>query len=411
MHDTDLYKKILGINKPWVITQVTIDDATLTIEVVVEIRGEPCCPRCRKACAGYDSRQRKWRHLDSCQYKTLLVADMPRVECAEHGVMQIDAPWADRGSHFTALFECVVIDWLREANQSAVGRQLQLSWHEVDGIMSRAVARGLARREKISPTRIGVDETSFQKRHEYVTVVTNIDNSRVIAVMDGRTEESLSSYLGSLDQAQRTAIAVAAMDMWPAYINAVKQHLPNAKIAFDRFHIAKHLGDAVNAVRKDEHRELLSQGDATLAKTKYVWLQKPSRMKRSRRMLLSQLIYSTLRTARAWALKETASKLWHYISEAWARRAWNEWIGWAMNCKPEPMISAAKMVQKHLDGIINAIVLKTTNALGESMNAKIQKIKSQACGYRNRQRFRDAIMFHLGGLDMYPQKSLAHTKP
>ena len=123
-----------------------------------------------------------------------------------------------------------------------------------------------------------------------MTVVTNIDNSRVIAVMDGRTEESLSDYLGSLDQAQRTAIAVAAIDMWPAYINAVKHHLPNAKIAFDRFHIAKHLGDAVNAVRKDEPRELLAEGDATLAKTKYVWLQKPNKMKRGRRMLLKQLI-------------------------------------------------------------------------------------------------------------------------
>lgn len=76
------------------------------------------------------------------------------------------------------------------------------------------------------------------------------------------------------------------MDMWPAYIKAVKQPLPNAKSAFDRFHIAKHLGDAVNAVRKDEHRELLSKGDATLAKTKFVWLQKPNRMKRGRRMLL-----------------------------------------------------------------------------------------------------------------------------
>ena len=277
--------------------------------------------------------------------------------------------------------------------------------------MSRAVARGLARREKISPTRIGVDETSFQKRHEYVTVVTNIDNSRVIAVMDGRTEESLGSFLGAMDEPRRSAIKVAAMDMWPAYINAVKQHLPNAKIAFDRFHIAKHLGDAVNAVRKDEHRELLAEGDTTLAKTKYVWLQKPNRMKRSRRMLLTQLIYSSLRTARAWALKETASKLWYYVSETWARRAWNEWIGWTKNCKLEPMIRAAQMVQKHLDGIINAIVLKTTNALGESMNAKIQKIKSQACGYRNRQRFRNAIMFHLGGLDLYPQKSLTHTKP
>jgi transposase len=95
----------------------------------------------------------------------------------------------------------MVIQWLKEANFSAVERRMKLSWDEVDGIMSRAVARGPSRREKISLTRIGVDETSFQKRHEYVTVVTNIDNSSVIAVMDGRREESLSNYLGSLDQA------------------------------------------------------------------------------------------------------------------------------------------------------------------------------------------------------------------
>ena len=155
--------------------------------------------------------------------------------------------------------------------------------------------------------------------------------------------------------------------------------------------------------------ELLAEGDATLSKTKFVWLQKPNKMKRSRRLLLTQLIHSSLRTARAWALKETASKLWHYISETWARRAWNEWIGWTMKCKLEPMIRAAAMVQKHLDGIINAILPKTTNALGESMNAKIQKIKSQACGYRNRTRFRNAIMFHLGGHDLYPQTASTHT--
>jgi len=185
--------------------------------------------------------------------------------------------------------------------------------------------------------------------------------------------------------------------------------LPNAKIAFDRFHFAKHLGDAVNAVRKDEHRELLAEGDETLAKTKFAWLQKPKRMKRERRMLLKELINSTLRTARAWALKETASKLWHDVSETRAYRAWNEWIGWAMSCKPEPIIRAAKTVEKHLDGIINAIVLKATNALGESMNVKIQKIKAQACVDRNRARFRNAIMFNLGGLDLYPQTASNQT--
>lgn len=136
-----------------------------------------------------------------------------------------------------------------------------------------------------------------------MTVVTNIDISQVIAVMYGRTEESLGSFLGEMNDHHRAGVTVVAMDMWPAYISAVKQHLPNAKIAFDRFHNAKHLGDAVNAVCNDEHRELLPDGDATLAKTKFVWLPKPIKMERSRRMLLTQLIHSTLRTELAWALR------------------------------------------------------------------------------------------------------------
>jgi transposase len=131
----------------------------------------------------------------------------------------------------------VVIEWFKEANFSAVARRMKLSWERVDGIMSRAVARGLSRREACSPTRIGVDETSCQKRHEYATVVTIIEDSTVIAVMDGRTEESFGSFLGVMDEQHRAAITVAAMNMWPAHLNAVKRHLPNAKIAFDRFHV------------------------------------------------------------------------------------------------------------------------------------------------------------------------------
>jgi len=171
-------------------------------------------------------------------------------------------------------------------------------------------------------------------------------------------------------------------------------------------------GDAVDAVRKDEHRELLAGGDATLAKTKSVWLQKPNRMKRGRRMLLKKLIYSTLRTARAVGVETDGVKVVALHQRSIGRAAHGtSGSAAAMTCKLEPMIRAAKIVQKHLDGIIDAIMLRATNALGESMNAKIQKIKVQASGYRIRQRFRDATMFHLGGLDMYPQQALTHTKP
>lgn len=138
------------------------------------------CPDCGEECHGYDTRERCWRHLYTCQFQTILVAKAPRVECPTHGVGQIRVPWVEEGSRFTAMFECLVIDWLRESNVTAVARLMHLSWDEVHGIMSRAVERGLERRKLTLPTGLGVDETSFQKRHEYVTIVCDRSEGEVL---------------------------------------------------------------------------------------------------------------------------------------------------------------------------------------------------------------------------------------
>ncbi len=409
MRDRDLYTKILGITAPWHVSDVVLDMAAGTVEVFVEHQGQACCPKCGKSCGGYDSRRRRWRHLDTCQFQTFLTAEVPRVECEEHGVVQAAVPWSEPGSRFTALFEAVVIDWLKEASFAAVARRLSLTWDEVDGIMSRAVERGLARRGETEPSRIGLDETSFQKRHEYVTVVTDLDQSRVVAVLDGRTTLDVDRHFAAVREASRAAVKVVAMDMWRPYMEAAAKWLPNARVCFDRFHVARHLGDAVNTVRKQEHRELRSGGDQTLTGTKYVWLENPRTMQPKRRTLLSRLKDVCARTGRAWALKELAGKLWDYVSVGWARKAWSTWIGLAARSKLEPMVKAARLVRTHLEGILNAVVLRATNAPAESMNARIQRIKAMACGYRNRDRFRNAILFHLGGLNLYPKAMSAHT--
>lgn len=409
MRDRDLYAQILGIASPWHVSDVQLDVPAGKVEVIVEHRGQACCPQCGKSCPGYDSRPRRWRHLDTCQLQTVLVAEVPRVECPEHGVVQAPTPWAEPGSRFTALFERVVIDWLREASFSAVARRLGLTWDEVDGIMARAVERGLARRCETSPTRIGLDETSFRKRHEYVTVVTDLDGRRVLSVLDGRTRESVDAHFASIPEDRRESVEVVAMDMWRPYMDAAARWLPNAKVCFDRFHVAKHLGEAVNTVRKEEHRALRAEGDRTLVGTKYLWLENPGSMRPERRSLLSRLRDVCTRTGRAWALKEMASRLWGYVSVGWARKAWLSWAALASRSKLEPMVRAARMVRTHLEGILNAVVLGVTNAAAESMNARIQRIKVMACGYRNRERFRNAILFHLGGLDLYPRPASAHT--
>jgi transposase len=290
---------------------------------------------------------------------------------------------------------------------------LGLSWSEVDSVMKRAVKRGLARRGSIAAKRVGVDETSFQKRHEYVTVVSDPEKGRVLHVADDRKAASLDTYYVQLTPQQLAAIEVVTMDLCGAYIASNKCHVQGAegKIAFDRFHVAALLSKAVDDVRRVEHRKLTTQGDSTLKGTRYAFLSSPSKLGAVLAGALEALKGMALKTSRAWAIKEFASKLWHYTRRGWAKRAWKKWISWASRCRLEPIVKAARTIRDHLEGILNAIEKKANNAGAESINAKIQKIKRMACGFRNRARFRDAIYFHLGGLNLYPALSgITHTK-
>jgi len=414
MQDKQLYATILGIQAPWHVTDVVLKADHQEVEIHVRHDDDvPLrCPQCRAVGPRHDHRERRWRHLDTCQYRTILVAAVPRIECPEHKVVQVGLPWAEPGSRFTALMERLIIDWLLEANTAAVARQMRLTWHEIDGVKQRAVRRGLARRALGEIRRLGVDETAYQKRHEYVTVVSDLERGCVLYVADDRTHASLDGFWPVLSAAQRDALEAIAMDMAPAYIRSAREHVPGAerKICFDRFHVAKMLNDAVNTVRKEEHRELRAEGDSMLAGTKYVWTQNPENMPAARRARFEELRDEALKVGRAWTLKEAARGLWSYVSRAWAAKAWKHWIAWALRSRLAPMRYVAKTIRDMLWGIVNAIVLRVTNARAESLNARIQWIKKQACGYRSRARFKAAIFFHLGGLDLYPRPALAHTK-
>jgi len=411
MNDTSLYATILGVSAPWKVTSVTpaLDEGEIVVRVEAPSSMKLACPECQTRCPRHDHRMRRWRHLPTCQYRTILEVEVPRVSCAEHGVHQVPVPWAEANSAFTALLEALVISWLKEASVSAVAELMDLTWDQVDGIMQRAVRRGLARRRELEPERIGVDETSFQKRHEYVTVVTDLDTKNVLYVADKRTKDSLQGFFDELEPADLLRLKVISMDMWPAYISVVAENVHDAekKICFDKFHVAKYLGDAVDKVRRQEQREQLKTGDRSLVGTKYTWLRNPENMEADSTAFFERMKRVALRTARAWALKEQAMCLWSYASRGWARKAWKAWISWALRSRLEPMKRVARMVRSHLEGIINAIVLKATNAASESINARIQRVKRMACGFRNRERFRSAIYFHLGGLELCP---VTHTR-
>ena len=179
----------------------------------------------------------------------MIHCDVPRVRCPEHGVRQVCVPWAEPGSGFTMLFEALVIDWLRAASISDVARLMRLGWGQIDLIRSRAVERGLRRREELTTKHLAVDEIARRRGHNYMTVISDQQTGAVLEVADGRETESFAGFLRGLSAKQRKAIRTVSMDMWRAYIAAVEQVLGDAdkKICFDPFHVAQQLNRAVDA--------------------------------------------------------------------------------------------------------------------------------------------------------------------
>jgi len=345
-----------------------------------------------------------WRHLDTCQYRTILHAEPPRSNCEKHGPRVVKLLWAEPGSRFTLLFERLAIDWLKAASQKAVAGLLDLSWDEIHGVMERAVARGLARRQAEKLTHVGVDEKAFRKGHQYFTIVNDLDRSRVLYVAEDRKQSSLDGFWPTLTPEQREGIEAFSMDMWDPYIASVRNHLRDAdgKIVFDKFHIASHLGEAVDKVRRQENRILTEEGDTRLVGTKYQWLRRPANFTRAAWTAFKELRDSNLKTARAWALKVSGMALFDYVYEGAARQYFKWWYRWATHSKLSPMIDVAKMLKSRLTNILTYLKHRITNATSESLNAKIQWVKFTARGFRNKQNFKTAIYFHCGGLDLAP---------
>ncbi len=407
MDDKALYAAILGITAPWKVETVDLQLEAGEVHVWVALPPKTrwVCPVCEERAPIHDHKERAWRHLDTCQYRTILHARIPRLDCATHGIKQLEVPWAEAGSRFTALFEALVIDWLGKATIQAVADQLRLTWDQVAGIQERAVRRGLARRVLDPIEYLGVDETSFRRRHRYVTVVIDVKNPRVLDVQENRRRESLDAFWRQWPEAHKQAVVAVSMDMYEPFILSTRAAVPEAEIVFDKFHIAKNLGDAVDRVRRAEHRDLLARGIPWLKKTKYDWLRHPSSFTDEHwQRFLTLLRRTHLKTARAWNLKEAFMAIFEYNDPDRIEERFAHWYQWARRSRLAPFKRLALTLRRHWDSIRSYFTHRITNAAAEMINSKIQKVKTMSRGFRNPQRFRAAILFHCGGLDLYPSQ-------
>ena len=407
MRDTDLYRQLLGLEAPWTVSRVELDVKKHRVDVFAE-HSKPKswpCPECGARCGLHDhDEERTWRHLDSCQFETYLHARLPRVNCTEHGVRQVRVPWAEARSRFTALFERFAIEVMLETSIAGAAKILGLSWDEAHHVMERAVARGLARRAHQVPRLMGIDEKSLAKGHRYATIVCDLEAGHVINLAEGRTKSALLECLGKFSIDDLSAVEAVAMDMSGPYFHQIRAIVDDAdaKIVFDRFHIVAHMNEAVDKVRHQENKVIRADGDERLVGSKHMWLYAEENLPDKYEVDFAALRSSNLKTARAWAIKESLRQLWKQRSRVGGERWWKRWHGWAVRSRLEPVKQVAAMIKRHLPNVLTYFKHRITNAGSEAINSVIQMLKKRAFGYRSFENFRTVVLFRCGGLSLLP---------
>lgn len=406
MRDIELYRRILGLESPWTVVRVELDVKSRRVDVYADhgkCKTWPC-PVCGAPCGLYDHDEEKtWRHLDTCQFRTLLHARTPRVSCDEHGVLQVRVPWAEPGGRFTAMFERWAIDVLQETTVDGGARLLGISWDEAHHIQQRAVERGLARRELQVPKQLGLDEKSIGKALSFATIATDINAGAVIEVAEGRTKDAVYRCLGSYSLDDLAHVEAVAIDMSQTYIGAVHSCIKDAdeKIVFDRYHIVAHMTDAVDKVRRSESQQLMDEGDDRLVGSRYFWLYGQENVP-ARYLGFDALRTSNLKTARASAIKEQLRELWDQPTLEDGQAWWTRWFWWASHSRLEPVKKVACMVKAHLPNVLTYFTHRITSATNEAINGVIKTLIKRAYAFSNFGNFRTAVLFHCGKLQLYP---------
>lgn len=278
MKDATLYEQLLGLKTPWSVKSVdlSLTDKRVLVEVVLkpgQVWADPTDSTKRAHVNGWSERQ--WRHLDTCQFETIIKARVPQLKYSDGTVEELTVPWAERYSRVTTLMTGFVIKLLQACpSTQSVCALTRLSWSTVNAIMVSAVERGMLRRTEEEISHLGIDEKSSEKGHSYASILTDIDRSRVLDLVPERKLEAAISLFETLAPTQRASLKAVAMDMWPAFMSAARQCMPQADIVHDKFHISKYLGEAVDAVRKQEHRSLSQAGTSPLTGSKWAWLKK-----------------------------------------------------------------------------------------------------------------------------------------
>lgn len=407
MQDSRIWRRALGLTDQTVIERVDFDEDA--DEAVVSVRPRKPkskslrCGRCGVVAPYFDpgDGRRRWRGLDLGPVRVSIEADMPRVNCPEHGPTVIAVEWARHKARHTRYFDQTVAWLARHCAKSMVAMLLRIAWETVGSIITRVMADvdGLGEDRFAGVRRIGIDEVSYQKGHKYLVVVVNHANGRLLWVGPGRTKKTLGQFFDALGEEGCARIALVSADGADWIADMVGLRCKNARLCVDPFHVVSWVVEAMDKVRRRKVREARTSGDKEMAgalgDSRWAVLKNPNKLTPKQKLKLAAIQKFNNELYRAYLLKE---QFRHIFSPGGEERiaAFDEWLVWASHSRIPEIVEVARKMRRFRNDIAQTLTHGLTNAIVEGLNSRVRLIINIARGFRSVEALMALMQLHLG---------------
>jgi len=398
-----MFEKSIGLEDPWKVVRAEFEARDKAVHVYVEGRqtAKYPCPQCGKASIRYDEEEeeRAWRHADVVMYPCYIHCRRPRVNCKEHGIHVVDAPWARKGARQTLLFEGYAMLLAADMSLNEARRLLRISRTALMHIVEYWVEKAVSEEKLDMVESLSIDETSFKRGQSYVTVIGDPIRHRVIGVEEGRDMAAVERF--SLDFEAKggdcSKVRQVSMDMSRTYHQASRFCFPEAKVVFDHFHVKKLVLDGMDDVRREEQGKVAARNKKAGRKLLMI---PEGRMTEQQSAAASALCQTYPKTGRAFRMVQQFDDLYRSQTLSEAKTVFEKLTSWMMHSRLDPMKKVAKSLRERKNEILEYFINRLTNAFAEGLNCLIQTAKRKARGFRTFRGFRTMIIMVVGKLKL-----------
>jgi transposase len=414
MTPESIFTQALGLVSPWKVVSANFDAAAKSLELVIDFIPGSRFPDpdsdSGELCPVHDTVQRTWQHLNFFEHATTLRARVPRIKTAGGSVKNASFPWARPGSGFTLLMEAYLLLLAKVMPVTEVSKQTKVSQDRIWHLIRSRVKEAWEKTDWSTLERLGVDETSSRKGHSYGTAFLEIDGretqrgkgaskvARLLFFTPGKDKATFDAFVAELNKrgVDPSQIGEIAMDMSKAFIAGAGEHFPKASLCFDRFHVMKLCGNAIDAVRK----EVVSESGSLPRGAMWALRGNAANLSEKRLALRQSICREHAKIGRALAIRDYLADTWNYAGKQEADEHLKAVISWCARSRMEPFVKLARSLKAHMEGILGYFKNYTTSAAIEAVNGLLQLARRRARGYRNFANFQAIAYWIAGGLEI-----------